>query len=171
MRTATSLASLLCLKQSKDVLVQAQPEEGKVTEKTGFLLIMCQGTGSKLKPCRKATERLDSYFDRAQIEPGAHSFNSQGNQTDRLRSHWGDVALWPDWWHGPRWHLRATTGFQSWADFQMTPMSSSHTINSSGSCQVHIAHSRRMYLLNSYLYIYQNYLLNSYLVTYLLMIM
>lgn len=42
-----------------------------------------------------------------------------------------------DWWYGPRWHLRATAGFQSWADFQLTPKSSLRTTNSSGSCEIY----------------------------------
>lgn len=58
-----------------------------MTVKTDFLLIMCQGTWSRLNPRRKAIERLDSYFDRAEIEPGAHYFNTQRNQTDRHQSH------------------------------------------------------------------------------------
>lgn len=75
------------LLQSTDVLVQTQPEKGKVTEKTDFLHIMCQGTWSRLNPRRKAVESLDSYFDRAEIEPRAHYFNTQGNQTDCHQSH------------------------------------------------------------------------------------
>lgn len=87
MRTPAFIATLRRLTQSKDVLLQTQPEKGKVTARTDFLLIMCQGTWSRLNPCRKAIESLDSYFDRAEIEPGAHYFNAQGNQTDRHQSH------------------------------------------------------------------------------------
>lgn len=89
-RTLAFLAGLPRLIQSKDVLVQAEPEKGKVTEKTDFLLPVCQGTRSRLKPCRKAIERLDSCFDRAEMEPGAHYFNTQGSQTDRQPSHSGE---------------------------------------------------------------------------------
>lgn len=97
MRALAFLASLHRLIQSKDVLEQTQPEKGKVTEKTDFLLPMCQGTGSRLKPCRKAIERLDSCFDRAEIEPGAHYFNTQGSQTDRHPSHSGEVGRLMMW--------------------------------------------------------------------------
>ena len=46
MSTLAFIASLHLLNQSKDVLVQTQPEKEKVTEKTDFLLIMCQGSWS-----------------------------------------------------------------------------------------------------------------------------
>lgn len=58
MSTLAFIASLHLLNQSKDVLVQTQPEKEKVTEKTDFLLIMCQGSWSRLNPCRMAIERL-----------------------------------------------------------------------------------------------------------------
>lgn len=92
MRTLAFLASLHRVTQSKDVPVPTQPEKGKVTEKTDFLLPICQGTGSRLKPCRKAIERLDSCFDRAEMEPGAHYFKTQGSQTDRQPRHSGEVG-------------------------------------------------------------------------------
>lgn len=97
MRTLAFLASLHHPIQSKDVLVQTQPEKGKVTEKTDFLLPMCQGTASRLKPCRKAIERLGSCFDRAEIEPGAHYFNTRGSQTDGHPSHSGEVGRLMMW--------------------------------------------------------------------------
>lgn len=97
MSTLAFIASLHLLNQSKDVLVQTQPEKEKVTEKTDFLLIMCQGSWSRLNPCRNAIERLGNYFDRAKIEPEAHYFNTQGNQTDRHQSHSGKVGRLMIW--------------------------------------------------------------------------
>lgn len=97
MRTPAFIASLHHLIQSKDVLVQTQSKKEKVTEKTDFLLIMCQGTWSRLNPCRKAIERLGNCFDRAEIEPGAHYFNTWGNQTDWHQSHSGKVGRLMIW--------------------------------------------------------------------------
>lgn len=97
MSTLAFIASLHLLNQSKDVLVQTQPEKEKVTEKTDFLLIMCQGSWSRLNPCRNAIERLGNYFDRAKIEPEAHYFNTQGNQIDRHQSHSGKVGRLMIW--------------------------------------------------------------------------
>ena len=97
MSTLAFVASLHLLNQSKDVLVQTQPEKEKVTEKTDFLLLMCQGSWSRLNPCRKALESLGNYFDRAKIVPEAHYFNAQGNQNDWHQSHSGKVGRWMIW--------------------------------------------------------------------------
>jgi hypothetical protein len=100
----TGFHSKSALSYSKQRCSAADPaEKEKLTEKTDFLLTMCQGTWSRLNPCRKAIERLCSYFDRAEIEPGGHYFNTKGNQTDQHQSHSGKVSRLMTWSQVTSW--------------------------------------------------------------------